>query len=363
MRVWCDKKFQVQAKKLIGSLAKVEVIPAGKLRRYANLSWWYRYFSWYHITKTHIPNFIDLFKILAGFIVSFCKLLSWRPDVIFCKGGYVCLPVGVLAHVLNIPLVIHDSDTVAGLTNRILARWALKIGTGAPVDNYPSYPKSRTEFIGIPVRPNFTKLVGNEIKITSQKDAIKKGLGLKHYRRPLVLAMGGGLGSSDINALIQRNAHDLTSKKINVVLLTGKDKKVNFLLTREQRTYIKTISFMPDTAKLIQASDLVITRAGATTMAELASVAAATILIPSPYLAGDHQTKNAKVYQRAGAALVLDQMTLKKQPYLLYDLIIETLNNKATRTKLANNLAKFARKDSLGGMVDMIEGAINESRQ
>ena len=116
IRVWCDRKFAPQAKKLLADDdIRVDIIAAGKLRRYANLKWWYRWFSPYHIIHTHIPNLIDMFKIAGGFIQSFVKLLVWRPDVVFCKGGYVSLPVGVVAHLYHIPLVIHDSDTVPGL--------------------------------------------------------------------------------------------------------------------------------------------------------------------------------------------------------------------------------------------------------
>ena len=82
-------------------------------------------------------NFSDLFRTGWGFLESVAKLLLWRPDVVFTKGGFVCLPVGLAARALNIPLVIHDSDAHPGLTNRILSRFATKIATGAPLKYYP----------------------------------------------------------------------------------------------------------------------------------------------------------------------------------------------------------------------------------
>ena len=101
-------------------------------------------------------------RVLVGLIQSLVKLAVWRPDVVFCKGGYVGLPVGLVAHWYHIPLVIHDSDTVPGLTNRLLARHATAIGTGSPVKNYPSYPKGITKYIGIPVGNQERQLSGAE---------------------------------------------------------------------------------------------------------------------------------------------------------------------------------------------------------
>ena len=106
----------------------VSKISAGKFRRYNHLNFWQHLM----IPSIVFPNIRDLFLIIAGFFQSFFKLIFWRPDVIFIKGGYVCLPVGVAAHLLRIPFVIHDSDAHPGLTNRILSKYATKIATGAP---------------------------------------------------------------------------------------------------------------------------------------------------------------------------------------------------------------------------------------
>ena len=89
-----------------------------------------------------------MFFVGCGFVQSLVKLLIWRPDVVFTKGGFVCLPVGLSAKILGIPLVIHDSDAHPGLTNRILAKWAKSIGTGAPLKHYP-YPAAITRYVGI----------------------------------------------------------------------------------------------------------------------------------------------------------------------------------------------------------------------
>ena len=346
IRVWCDRKFAPQAKKLLADAnIRVDIIAAGKLRRYANLKWWYRWFSPYHIIHTHIPNLIDMFKIAGGFIQSLVKLLVWRPDVVFCKGGYVSLPVGVVAHLYHIPLVIHDSDTVPGLTNRVLAKYADAIGTGAPVENYPSYPKQITKFVGVPVRDNVKSISKDEqakLKDELELDA----------KRPLILAMGGGLGAVAINNAMIDIGKKLVDDGYQVVLLTGRGHDVD--VPRGVKKYFHAYDFSNKIVEYEQVADVVVTRAGATTMAELAAIGVPTIIVPSPYLSGDHQSKNAEVYAKAEAAVVVNEFDMKDDPNVLYKAISDLLNDDKRRAKLSQNLHGFAKGNALDVMVDMI---------
>ncbi|HZJ34543.1 MAG TPA: glycosyltransferase, partial [Candidatus Angelobacter sp.] len=119
IQFWCDNKFAVQAREIMSNFdAKIPVytIIAGKLRRYHHLSAM-RQLLWPSLV---LSNIRDSFLVVVGFLQSVVKLITWRPDVVFTKGGYVCLPVGIAARILRIPLVIHDSDAHPGLTNRIL---------------------------------------------------------------------------------------------------------------------------------------------------------------------------------------------------------------------------------------------------
>jgi UDP-N-acetylglucosamine--N-acetylmuramyl-(pentapeptide) pyrophosphoryl-undecaprenol N-acetylglucosamine transferase len=116
-------------------------------------------------------------------------------------------------------------------------------------------------------------------------------------------------------------------------------------------------------AELAGAADLVITRAGATALAEFAAVEACAIIIPSPYLAGDHQTKNARIYEQAEAAVILDQKQLEHHPEQLGQAVESLLENPARCAKLARNLAKFARPDALDQMTKMILTAVTQTKQ
>ena len=146
LRFWCDTAFASQAASIVGTFDEtipVETILSGKLRRYHHLTLW-QHIMWPSLMW---QNLKDVFKVAGGFFQSVAKLIMWRPDVVFTKGGFVCLPVGLAAKLLGIPLVIHDSDAHPGLTNRILSRWATAIATGAPLEYY-DYPVSKATYVG-----------------------------------------------------------------------------------------------------------------------------------------------------------------------------------------------------------------------
>jgi UDP-N-acetylglucosamine--N-acetylmuramyl-(pentapeptide) pyrophosphoryl-undecaprenol N-acetylglucosamine transferase len=153
MRIWCDRKYAPQARQLVQGFDKsipVQTIFSGKIRRYHHFKWW-QYFTSPAVT---LPNIRDILLVIAGFLQSCVKLVLWRPDVVFAKGGFVSVPAGIAARLFKIPLVIHDSDSHPGFANRILARFATFIATGAPLDNYP-YDRKIAYYTGIPISEGF----------------------------------------------------------------------------------------------------------------------------------------------------------------------------------------------------------------
>jgi UDP-N-acetylglucosamine--N-acetylmuramyl-(pentapeptide) pyrophosphoryl-undecaprenol N-acetylglucosamine transferase len=338
----CDKNFYSQTTKLFADTnAKIHVVAAGKLRRYANLKW-FMHLHPYHIVHTHIANVIDLFKICCGYFQSARLIKKIRPDVLFVKGGFVSLPVGLAAKKRGVPIVIHDSDVVSGLTNRILAKAASKIGTGSPVENYPNYPKDKTRFVGIPIDSKFF-----DDMTPSEKHSVFAQYGFdKKY--PLVLMTGGGGGSEFLNDLASLSASILTGKQVQILLLTGEKTKARFI----DSEYFKAVSFVSGLADVIRAADLVVSRAGASSFAELAAAAKPTILVPHPHLAGNHQVKNAEVYGRAGAAVVMQEDDLT--PEIFTNTVWDLLQNKTKLNDLARSIHKLARPNALHDIVDLI---------
>lgn len=325
----------------------VQTIVAGKLRRYHHLTFWQHFI----IPSVFWPNVRDIVLVVIGFFQSFIKLLMWRPDVVFTKGGFVCLPVGFAAKLLRIPLVIHDSDSHPGLTNRVLAKWAQAIATGAPLHHYP-YPKAISRYIGVPIAQEFTPS-------TEQQRAAKKAMLGFDPKRPLVVVTGGGLGARRINDAVAKRLSELLGIT-SVMLLSGTDQYDELrAITPESDDRFQLHAFINNgMADVLGAADIVVTRAGATTILELASLARPTILIPNGKLTAGHQLKNAAEYAENGAVEVINEEELDANPQLLVDTLTALLVNKTRLEEMSKLFHGFAKPRAASEMADMILGAV-----
>ncbi len=346
IRFWCDRKFAPQAKSIIGHLdfkVAVTTVSAGKLRRYNHLSVWQQ-ITWPSLV---FANFKDSFLVLVGFIESIVRLISWRPDVVFTKGGYVCLPVGIAAKILNIPLVIHDSDAYPGLTNRILGKWANAIATGAPLEYY-TYPKAISKYVGIPISSDFFTFTDDEHKKAKEFWGISSD-------RPLVVITGGGLGATRINDTVAEILKDLLSF-CSVVLISGAGQYDELRsITPPNSENFQLHSFVSnDMALLLGAADVVVARAGATTILELAALARPTILIPNAKLTGGHQVKNTTVYLEKNAVVSVDEDEMIKNPSVLTKAIKQMVNNPKMAKEMGLALANFAKPDAAAQVAKII---------
>lgn len=354
IRFWCDRKFGPQARSIVGHFdetIKVETIFSGKLRRYNNLPLWRQLLRPVTIV---FPNIRDGFLVVCGFVQSIFKLLVWRPDVVFTKGGFVCLPVGLAAKWLNIPLVIHDSDAHPGLTNRILAKWATSIATGAPLKHYP-YPKELSKYVGIPINPDFAP------KTKTQREAIKKKLGFDEAR-PLVVITGGGLGARRLNDAIAAELRALLLLT-SVLLISGVDQfnELKAITPQADKRFQLHEFISSGMADLLGAADIVIARAGATTILELAALGKPTILVPNGFLTGGHQLKNAAAYEEVGAVLVIDEHELDSDPTIITKEIRVLLNDPNKLKQLSENILACAKPNAASDMADMIISAAKEA--
>ncbi|MDO4773730.1 MAG: glycosyltransferase [Candidatus Saccharibacteria bacterium] len=348
LRFWCDKKFGPNAKRLVAKLdpsIPVHMIAAGKLRRYHGMSLWQQLHP-----GTLLPNIMDAAKVLAGFLQSFWKLLWWRPDVIFIKGGYVCLPVGYAARLLRIPLVLHDSDAHPGLTNRLLAPFAAKIGTGAPLEYY-SYPADKAAYVGIPVAAEFRQYT------EAERRELKQQLGFDPSR-PLVVVTGGGLGAVRLNNAIVAG-REMILDEASLFLVSGTHQYQELVDRTEPQDGWRLQAFVHDgMARVLAAADVVVTRAGATTLLELAALARPTIIVPNRQLTAGHQLKNAKVYQDALAAIVVDEAAIANDELVLAKTVVNVLRAPQIRRDLSCHFAAFAKPDAAAEMAEMILSVI-----
>ena len=344
LRFWCDRKFGANAKGIFAKFDEtipIDLIVAGKLRRYHGVG------KLAHLRPSILlPNMRDIVLVMAGFVQSVWKLLRWRPDVIFMKGGYVCLPVGYAARLLKIPLVLHDSDAHPGLTNRLLAPFASAIGTGAPLEYY-NYPPEKSRYVGIPIAETFRAYSEKE------KRTFKAKLGFDPMR-PLVVVTGGGLGAKRINDGVVA-VRDALLEEASVYLISG-DFQYKELKSRvDEREGWRLDAFVHEgMAQVLAAADVVVARAGATTLLELAALHAPTIVVPNGQLTGGHQLKNAKVYQDALAVVIVTEDDMVQSPEVLSNKIIGLLRAPKIRKGLGENFAKFAKPHAAREMAEMI---------
>lgn len=322
---------------------------AGKWRRYHGLS------TLGHLSdiKTILKNIRDAFLFAIGLLQSLFILIIWRPDIVFVKGGFVGLPVGLAAAVLRIPIVTHDSDSVPGLTNRILSRFAKRLCVALPVNYYAQYyPKAKMRYCGIPIRNEFYTIGKKDI--LKYKDEFKLSKDIK-----IISIIGGSLGAIRLNEAVLAGIDNLLKKGIYVFWITGKRQhetiKKRLSQNGEYQTMFKLFAFADDLYKVLAVSDLVVSRAGATSIAELAMLSKAVILVPNPYLVGGHQTKNAMSLLRDEAADVITEQQLHDHPESLNQHIYKLLNNSSDSDKLANNLHKLAVKDASKRIAGVIQ--------
>lgn len=349
VRLWCDASFYPQAKHMmqrVGAPVRVDTIASGKFRRYSSLS------MMQHILRVRtivLPNIIDSLKIMAGVVQSFVKLIIWRPDVVFSKGGFVALPVGVAAHVLRIPIVIHDSDAHPGLTNRVLSKWATRIATGATLDHY-TYSDKIAKYIGIPIDSRYRAYTSEEQRALKEKHGFSTS-------RPLTVITGGGLGAETINNAIVAHAKRLI-KTTQVILISGKShyKKLHELLPDDINNHgFILLDFVQDEMpEFLAAADLIVSRAGATTLLEIAALEKPLVLVPNPYLTGAHQIKNAHEYEKVNAAVTVREKDVVKDSSVLVDTIEKVLGDAEQQLALGSAIASLARPDAAREMATMI---------
>lgn len=340
----CDRAFESQSRGLMAQAkvpVAIRVINAGKFRRYHNTSVLKQLLD----VPTMAWNIRDGGRILTGLAQSFRLLKQFKPDIIFAKGGYVCLPLGYAAKLLGIPVVIHDSDTRPGLTNKVLARFAVAIATGSPTENY-TYPPDRTVYTGVPIDKSFQPL--SPVEQTKAKQAI----GVVDCAKPLVVVTGGGLGASSINTGTVLAAQELVEKGVSIYHVTGKVHYEQVKRVAPTHPAYQAVAFVyKDMFQVLGAADVVVSRGSATFLQELAALAKPTIIVPAHHL-GD-QNKNAIVYKNAKAARVLtDQEVVDKTT--LVTTIMDILQDPKRTETMTQRFHTFARPDAALQVAKMI---------
>ena len=247
-------------------------------------------------------------NLLIAFWQSARAIFVHRPDVVLGMGGYVAFPGGMMASLLNRPLAIHEQNSVAGLANRVLARIADRVLAGFP-DAFGS--AVRAVWTGNPVRREIADVGNPQSRFAQRAGPLR------------VLVIGGSLGAQALNEAVPQALALMPADHRPLVTHQAGAAHVESLRERYRAAGVEAevLAFIGDMAARYAAADLVICRAGASTIAELAAVGIASVLVPYPHAVDDHQTANARFLAERGAALLIPQNEL--QPARLAQLFKE----------------------------------------
>ncbi len=318
-----EDKFAVSSLSREG--IKVKTILAGKLRRYFSFQ-----------------NFIDIFfKFPIGIFQSFFHIFSLSPDLIFSKGGYGSLPVVIAGWVLQAPIFLQESEVVSGLSNKIAFKFSLGFFTAFPVKNKKYSSAQKVIAAGNPIRKTI---------LNGSLDRAKKLFKLKG-RKPVLLILGGSQGARRINDRILAILPNLL-ENFELIHQTGTKhfdqirRESEVVTNKSLREYYHPFPFLDENklAHAYKAADLVISRAGAGSIFEIAAVGKPSVLVPLTRSAQNHQTKNAYAYAEEGAAIVMEEANFTSH-FLLARL--KYLFSKPGKLKeMAQSAKMFSRPES-----------------
>jgi len=287
-----------------------------------------------HITgfkrKLSFENVKTVLRFLKGVRDSKKMLKEFKPDVVIGTGGYVCGPVVYAAAKMGIPTIVHEQNSVPGLTNKFLSRYVDKIAICFE-EAREFFPEQKVVLTG---NPRASEVLGQD----GIKGRLSAGLKLKI---PTVLIFGGSRGARPINEAVVKSLTELSGKPYQVLYVTG---DVHFedvrkeveLVGNPENVIIKP--FIHNMPEVLSAVDLTVARAGATTLAELTSLGIPSILIPSPYVTDNHQEKNARALSENGAAKLLLEKDLTGPK------LVESIDHILGREEKLAEMKKAAKK-------------------
>ena len=302
---------------------KYHGIATGKLRRYFD-----------------VKNFTDPFRVIKGFFQASKLMSEIKPDVVFSKGGFVSVPVAFAAGRKKIPVIIHESDMTPGLANKLSFKYASKICCNFP-ETADKLPEKKAVLTGTPIRKEL---------FTGDKDKAKEFCGFKDDK-PVILVMGGSLGAVAVNKAVRNILPELL-KDFNVVHLCGKGKLDESLINTEG--YIQFEYIKDELKDLFALASLVVSRAGANAICEIAALAIPNILIPLPAdVSRGDQVLNATSFEKQGFSVMLDEHEITDSGLLN---MINTVYN--DRDKYIQAMKKSNQTDSITVILGLINSLV-----
>lgn len=284
--------------------------------------------------KNPFKNIKVVYKLYKSLQKAKKIIKDFKPDVAIGVGGYASGPILKEAQKRGIPTLIQEQNSYAGVTNKLLAKKADKICVA--YDGMEKFfPAEKITNTGNPLRPSII-----EAKKIDKKEA-KKKLGFK-TDTPLVVCVGGSLGALSINEAMKKSLDGLKESGVNLLWQTGKRYHADYDIYNyeDKNTKISVVPFLEDMGNVYAAADIVVSRAGASTISELQFLGKPSILIPSPNVAEDHQRKNAESLSQINAAVMIpDAEASESLPKILKELIKDSRK----LTDISENVLKMSK--------------------
>lgn len=297
------------------------------------------------------------FVILGSLFRAHRILRSFAPDVVVGFGGYVSLPVGLAAVMRRIPLALHEQNSVPGLANRVLSRWASAIGV--------TYEGSLRHLR----KPEGARVTGNPVReaiLKADRGRGREALGLDPDAKVL-LVFGGSRGARHVNdAFVTLAPVLMGDPSLHVLHAAGRieaasvDERVAQALGGASERY-RVVEYIDAMGDAIAAADLIVARAGATSIAEITAIGRAAVLVPYPYATDDHQTLNARAVDDAGAAVVIADREIDDEKFA--QVVTGLLSDERQRDEMARASAALGRRDAASRVTAMIAEAAHTRKE
>jgi len=287
------------------------------------------------------------FKILKSLIQAYKIVISFKPSAVVGVGGYASTPVLFLARLFKIPYLIQEQNSYAGIANKILAKGARYICVAYPgMEQF--FPKNKLVLTGNPIRKNLIHV-----------DLLRLPA-LFYFKlsddKKTILVIGGSLGAESINRAIAANLDTIITNNVQLIWQTGKNFYEQALQITQPKSNsngwgdVKVFKFIDRMDLAYAAANLVISRAGALSIAELANAAKPCILVPSPHVADNHQTHNALTLAKSSAAVVINDSQVKQT---LVTTALKLLSNRDKLLELSTQISKFAKPNAAEEIADL----------
>ncbi len=290
-----------------------------------------------------LANFSILVKVGKAYSKAKKIIKDFNPDIVIGAGGYITAPVLYAAHKLKYKTIIHEQNSIPGVSNKFLANFVNKICLSFP-NSKKYFPKEKVVYTGNP----------RSEEIVAIKKVSKENFGFKKDKKLVVFVMGS-LGSTTMTRKIKDMIPKFKGKNYQVLIITGKAYYKEYENVSVPSN-VRLVPFLDNLIHLMKDTDLMISRAGASTIAEITAIGLPSILVPSPYVTHNHQFLNAKELEDVGACKIIEENSFDSD--IVIASIDEMINNKVLYSKMKNSSMKFGVLDSATKIYDEIRKLI-----